>query len=211
MRLTDALTKLKSMDIPVVKTNDAAGCLRVSPAIASKILSRLAIDGHVQPLVRGTWLIDRSVHPWTIHPYLSDPAPSYISLQTALFHHGMIDQIPSLVHVMSLGKTRTFKTPSGTFAFHQVTPEFFCGFESLMKEGGPAQIATPEKAIIDFLYLRMARSRSFRSLPEMTIPKSFKKEKMRAFARLIHSVPRRLMVERMIEEITKKLTLGGKI
>jgi predicted transcriptional regulator of viral defense system len=199
MRLSKALAILHIAGTPVIRTNDAAALWGQSRASASKVLARMADDGHIRRLIRGVWLIDQKVHPWSVHAFLSEPAPSYISLQTALFHHGMIEQIPAIIHMISPAKTRTFKTPLGTFAMHQVAPEFFCGFEPF--DGGPAQIACPEKAMVDFFYFRLARSRGFRSLPELTLPKSFSKKKALKFSALIRSASRRALVERLISEV----------
>jgi predicted transcriptional regulator of viral defense system len=197
MNALAALAALRNMGIPVVYTNDAAAFWGVKPPIASKILSRLAKAGHLVSLHRGMWLVDSAASSWAVHSYLTDPSPSYISLQTALFHHGMIEQIPTIIHLISTGKTRRLRTPIGDYAIHQVQPRFFTGFSPL--DGGPAQIATPEKALIDFFYLRPSKTRAFRSLPELTIPKTFKPREARRLANLIISRSRRAMVLAALE------------
>ena len=107
MSLSTALAQLKKFPAPVIRTNDAAALWSILPATASTTLARLARDEHILRLSRGIWLIDRSIHPWLIHQFLSDPSPSYISLQTALYHHGMIEQIPTTIHLVTTAKTRT--------------------------------------------------------------------------------------------------------
>jgi predicted transcriptional regulator of viral defense system len=208
MNLNQALAKLRILPTPVIRTNDAAAHWGVSPALASKMLARLAGAGHVSRLQRGIWLTDISASPWTLHPYLTDPSLSYLSLQTALFHHGMIEQIPTTIHVISTVKTRTIKSPLGVYAIHQVAPSFFCGFEPFA--GGPAQMATPEKALVDFFYFRPAKSRAFRALPELEIPRGFKIKRAEEFARLIQSAARREMVLAAIKQIfaTKPVKRG---
>ena len=192
MNLNQALAKLRTLSAPVIRTNDAAAHWGVTPALASKMLARLAVAGLVVRLQRGIWLIDLSAQPWTIHPYLTDSSFSYLSLQTALFHHGMIEQIPTTIHLISTAKTRMIKTPLGDYVVHQVAPPFFCGFEPFA--GGPAQMATPEKALIDYYYFRPAKSRAFRALPEIEIPRGFKMKRALEYARLISSAARRGMV-----------------
>ena len=198
MNLNEALGRLRSFNVPVVRTNDAAALWGVKPALASKMLSRLSCNGHATRLQRGIWLLE-NVHPWTLHPYLTDPSPSYISLQTALFHHGMIEQIPPLIHVISTFKTRVLKTAVGVFIIHQVVPEFFCGYEPLSSSS--AQVAIPEKALVDFFYLRQTKSRNFRVLPELELPKTFSIRKAKAFAALIPYKSRRTLVENMLDEL----------
>ena len=199
MRLSEGLAQLRRMEGPILRTNDAAAVWRVSRATASKALARLASDGHIERLTRSVWLLDLTIHPWKLHPYLSDPAPSYLSLQTALFHHGMIEQIPTTVHMITTAKTKIIKTTRGIFLMHQVAPDFFCGFEPL--SGGPAQMARPEKALVDFFYFGPSRTRAFRSLPELELPKKFSKRLAHSFAQLIESSSRRSYVECMIKKI----------
>lgn len=199
MNLSEALAQLRKLKVPTVRTNDAAALWGESRATASTMLARLAKVGHIQRIVRGLWLVDTSINPWNIHPYLTDPAPSYISLTTALFHHGMIEQIPTIVHVITTAKPRTIKSARATYALHQVAPPFFCGFEPL--GGGPAQMALPEKALIDFLYFRPSRSRAFRALPELELPRRFSRKRAYAFVDLIGSARRKSMVMALLEEL----------
>lgn len=208
MRSSEALAILKRTDCPVLRTNDAAALWRVSRETASKTLSRIAGDGHIQRLVRSIWLIDPQAHSWSLHPFLTDPAPSYLSLQTALFHHGMIEQIPKAIHVMTPTKTRTLKTPVGLYILHQLTPSFFCGFEPL--NGGPAQMALPEKTLVDFCYFRLSRSRAFRALSEVELPGTFRKSRALGFAKLINSVSRRRIVEQLIENLMPRIERASK-
>ncbi len=202
MNLNFALSKLRNIPVPVIRTNDAAAHWGVTPALASKMLARLAVTGLVTRMHRGIWLIDPLAQSWALHPYLTDPSPSYLSLQTALFHHGMIEQIPSSIHVISTCKTRVVKSPIGNYLIHQVAPSFFCGFEEFA--GGPAQMASPEKALVDFFYFHQARSRAFRSLPELEIPRRFRTKVAREFANLITSVSRRNLVLAMLNRVVEQ-------
>ncbi len=202
MNLNKALAKLRSMPAPVVRTNDAAAQWEVSPVVASKMLSRLEAAGHVLRLRRGIWQIDLAAGPWSLHPYLTDPSPSYLSLQIALFHHGMIEQIPTTIHLISTAKTRHIQTPGGTYAIHQVAPDFFYGFEAF--EGGPAQMAIPEKAIVDFFYLGPSKNHAIRALPELELPKGFKIKRAKEFARMITSVARRSLVLAALEALVQR-------
>ncbi|MFO7695137.1 MAG: hypothetical protein R6V57_18790, partial [Vicinamibacterales bacterium] len=48
---------------------------------------------------------------------------------------------------------------------HHVAPSFFFGYEDIGQTG--VLMASPEKALVDFLYLAPARSMLFRALPEL--------------------------------------------
>lgn len=205
MRLVDVHARLLKMDIPVFQTSDAAAYLGVGRAHASKLLARLAAAGHLTRLGRGRWGFKDRIDPFALPEYLTEPYPSYISLQSALYHHGMISQIPSVLYAVSLARTKTYRTALGTVSVHHITPSFFFGYQPAAK--GPGKIATPEKALIDFLYLSPARTRLFRALPELEFASGFKVNRARKIIRRIRPVRRRNHVSRLFEELLKSRTM----
>ncbi len=54
--------------------------------------------------------------------YLTAPYPAYLSLQTALYQHGMIEQIPSMIYLVSLARGARVATTLGTYSVHYVQP-----------------------------------------------------------------------------------------
>ncbi|MCR4374298.1 MAG: type IV toxin-antitoxin system AbiEi family antitoxin domain-containing protein [Acidobacteria bacterium] len=199
MRLIDALATLSAMRAPVFDTGDAAAHLGVDTAHASTVLARLAVTRHVVRLRRGVWAFRDRVDPLALPEYLTSPFPSYVSLQSALYLRGMIDQVPAVTYAVSLARTRRYTTPLGTVSIHHVDPGFFFGFEHAGASGG--RLATPEKALVDLLYLAPARSKLFRALPELDIPASFSARRARAIVARIGSVRRRTMVARALDAI----------
>jgi len=189
MTLLDALSTLASMGATVFATSDAAARLRVPNGHASVMLARLAASGHVIRLRRGVWALPNRVDPLALPEYLTAPFPSYVSLQSALYLHGMISQMPAVTYAVSLARTRRFTTPLGTVSVHHVQPAFFFGFEEAGRAGG--RLATPEKALVDFLYLTPARSNLFRALPELEWPKRFSVRRARSIVKRIEPVKRR--------------------
>lgn len=81
-------------------------------------------------------------------------SPSYVSLQSALSFYGMIpEEVIQLTSVTTL-KTARFDNPFGSFHYQNVKESLFFGYDIKMMEGGRGVlIATPEKAILDLLYL----------------------------------------------------------
>src|SRR5205823_159443 len=145
-----------------------AALLDVGHSNANKIAARLAHSGLIVPLMRGKWALRRT-NKLAIAEHLTSPYPAYVSLQSALYYHSMISQIPSVTYAVSLGRTRRYETRLGTFSIHHVDPDFFFGYES--SPLGDAKIAVPEKALLDVLYLRPSRTRLFAKLPEIEYPK----------------------------------------
>lgn len=204
MNLLEADTKLRKFGYPCVATRDVAAFLGISTIYASNVLSRLSQAGRVIRLGRGRWLIGESVDPFAIPEALTTPSPTYISLASALYHHGMITQIPAVVYAISLARTNRFKNPLGEFSIHHVEPDFFFGFELLEKS--MIKMATPEKALIDYLYLSLGRSRAFRSLPEVELPGSFSRKKAVEIIERIPLRAKRGAVLRRFEELVQTVT-----
>jgi len=199
MRLVDVHARLLRMNVPAFQTADAAAYLGIGNAHASKLLARLADSGHLTRLGRGRWGFKDRIGLFALPEYLTMPYPSYVSLHSALSHHGMISQIPSVVYAVSPARTRMYSTPLGTVSVHHVQPSFFFGYERALKSD--AKIATPEKALIDFLYLSPARSNLFRSLPELELPRGFKVNEARKIIRRIRSVRRRNHTGKLFEKL----------
>lgn len=80
--------------------------------------------------------------------------PSYISLQYAMSHYGMIPEaVMQITSVTSL-KTDSFINDFGEFYYQSVKNELMFGYKPLaMKDGRSIMFATPEKALFDFIYL----------------------------------------------------------
>jgi predicted transcriptional regulator of viral defense system len=192
-----AHARLRELGVATFTTNDAAAALRIDGNHASQILQRLARTRHVVRLARGRWALPERVQAFMLPEALTAPKPSYVSLYSALHHHGLIEQIPEVVYAITLAPTRRIETPLGTVSLHQVVPEFFFGYEVEPRTG--VKIATAEKALLDVLYLRQARSHAFRALPEMELPASFDIKRARAIARKISFAPRRKFVADQLE------------
>ncbi len=119
----------------------------------------------------------------------------------------MISQMPAVTYAVSLARTRRFTTPLGAVSVHHVQPSFFFGFEDAGRSGG--RLATPEKALVDFLYLGPARSNLFRALPELEWPKRFSVRAARAIVKRISSVRRRTLVSCALERLMKRRGRSG--
>ena len=80
--------------------------------------------------------------------------PSYISLHTALSFYGMIPEAVVQITSVSSLKTATFKNPFGEYSYKNLKSELMFGYEPRpMADGKTLLFATPEKALLDLLYL----------------------------------------------------------
>lgn len=80
--------------------------------------------------------------------------PSYISLHSAFSFYGMIpEEVVQFTSVTTL-KTAKFENAFGTFHYHNVKSPLYFGYGMKKLQNGRCMLmATPEKALLDFLYL----------------------------------------------------------
>ncbi|MBX3130810.1 MAG: hypothetical protein KF718_29090 [Polyangiaceae bacterium] len=201
MKLTDAHARLLEAGVPTFHTNDAAALWRIRRDHASQLLGRLAASGHVVRLARGRYALP-TLAPFALPRALSSPSPSYVSFHSALYHHGLIEQVPFVIYAATLAPTRRVETPLGVVSFHQLSPGFFGGYEYDARSTG--DVATPEKALVDYLYLAPTKSKLFRALPELELPRSFRRREARRFAQSIASSARRTFVFEALARIMER-------
>ncbi len=199
MKQIDALATLLKLDAPVFTTADAAALLKTPRSHASQTLRRLAAAGHLVPLARGRWGTPGKLEPFALPEYLTAPLPAYVSLYSAMFHHGMIEQIPTVVYAVTLARARRRATPLAMVDLRHVNPSFFFGYESHGRRG--IKIAVPEKALLDALYLAAGRSRGFGAFPEIELPKTFSIRTARSMLARIPSAALRGRVEARLEAV----------
>jgi predicted transcriptional regulator of viral defense system len=199
MNQIEALQRLGALATPVVETRDVAALLQVSASNATTILRRLSSEGMIVHLSRGRWLVNRKIDRLALPELISAPCPAYISLQSALFHHGLIEQVPAVIYAVTPARPRRQRTPMGDISFHRMPPELFTGFE--LSSASDAKIATPEKALFDLLYLAPGRSRLFAKLPELAIPRRFQWQRLKEYSELVNSSGRRAYIATRIKTI----------
>lgn len=121
--------------------------------------------GYVLPLKRGIYTLcdeDRAAK-FSRH-FLANQLymPSYISLETALSFYNIIPEGVYAITSISSKKTQQFDNAFGLFIYHHIDPKLFGDFVMLHDEfNNPVYIASKERAIIDFLYLKVAWQREY--------------------------------------------------
>ena len=208
MTMVEAFGRIAALGQPLFETKDVAALLGVENSNANKIVSRLARAGLIMPVRRGRWALPTRLNKFAIAEHLTSPYPAYVSLQSALYHHGMISQIPAVTYVVSLARTRRYQTPVGTFSIHHAGPDFFFGYE--WDDSSSARIATPEKALADIFYFGPTRTRLFVKLPEIELPRRFDWPKTLKMAQQIKSQARRRFVTDRLLSIRKAARTPGR-
>ena len=94
-------------------------------------------------------------------------APSYISLETALFDYGFLPDVPQSLTAVTTKTTRTFENELGRFIFRHLSPQLFFGYTGVGEKGKKYLLAEPEKAILDYFYLNSASLEEEQDLREL--------------------------------------------
>lgn len=204
MTQIQAYSQLKDMGQATFRTSDAAALLNISNPNAAKILSRLSTQKNIIRLKHSLWAFPEKIDRLALPNHLSSPFPSYVSLQSALYYHDMIEQIPSTIYAVTVGRTKKHQTPLGDISLHRIHPRFFCDFTT--DATSHVRIATPEKALIDYLYLRPSKSHLFGPLPELEFPKNFNQRRAQKMIAKIPSIRRKTFVRREFERMVASVS-----
>ena len=164
----------------------------VDPVDVRRQLSRWAGNGRLYRLRRGLYALAPPYRKVKAHPFVVANRmvrPSYVSLQSALAIHGLIPEFVPVTTSITTGRPGEFSTPLGTFVFRHVRTPLFQGFREVeMDSRQPAFVATPEKALLDLLYLEKG-SDSEANLAELRleIDEGFDLEELERFSRIFRS------------------------
>ena len=118
-------------------------------------------------------------------------SPSYISLESALYYYGFIPEASFSISSVSTLKTERFSNNLGNFIYSSIKKECFFGYELKTNNNITVKMASREKAILDFLYLRKD-IKSFEDikslrLNSLLINEKTDKKKLRDYASLFNS------------------------
>ena len=120
-------------------------------------LDRWVKSGRIFQLRRGVYAVSPPYRTDGPHPFLVANhlrKPSYVSLQSALSHYGMIPEFVPATTSVTTGRPEELQTPLGRFLFRHVKKSLFFGYaKTEISQGPPVFLASPEKALLDLLYL----------------------------------------------------------
>ena len=165
---------------PVFSTEDVARVTGSQRSNTSRDLSRLASEGMITRVRRGLWAVQGhpDFSPLAVVPHLFDGGQGgCVSILSALSLHGLIEQIPRRIHIVSEKQRPKLETPVGTFEFHRISGTLFGGFKPYGALG-LFDIASPEKALFDTFYVSARKGRRYSHLPEVILGPEFSRSAM---------------------------------
>lgn len=150
--------KNKVLNLPLITSRDILFFEKDKQALRNQ-LRRWQDRGLIVKLKRGVYILntnDRKIEP--SRQFIANQlyAPSYVSLEYALYLYNLIPERVNEVTSVTTKKTTHFTNEKGVFAYQHIKPVAFKGFKSAKDENGlEFFIAEPEKAVVDFLYLNL--------------------------------------------------------
>jgi predicted transcriptional regulator of viral defense system len=130
----------------------------VDPADVRRQLSRWTKAGRLIQLRRGLYALAPPFQKIKPHPFLVANRMlrgSYVSCQSALAYYGLIPEYVPVTVSVTAGRPAQWDTPLGSYHFHHVKTELLRGYQQIeVAAGQRAFVATPEKAVLDLVYLQ---------------------------------------------------------
>lgn len=130
---------------------------RGSAGAVRRQLDRWVKSGRLLQLRRGVYAVAPPYRAEDPHPFLVANhlrKPSYVSLQSALSHYGMIPEFVPVTTSVTTGRPEEVQTPLGRFLFRNIKEKAFFGYmQTEISRGQSVFLASPEKALLDLIYL----------------------------------------------------------
>jgi len=129
----------------------------IDPQIVRLQLGRWTKNGLIYQLRRGLYAIASPYQKTKPHPFQianSLKRASYVSAQSALAFYGMIPDIVNVTISFTSGRPEMIETPLGSFQFRHIKTHLLTGYHMTSLGDQGALIASPEKALLDLIYLQ---------------------------------------------------------
>ena len=151
LNLYQAENQLISTGIKIFSPRDLMIMFDVSQRAAEGFLSYNLKKGAFIRLKKGFYSLKRN---WPSDFFLANKiySPSYVSLDTALAFYHLIPETVYAVTSVTTKATRRFEIKERLFEYRKIKKEAYAGYQPTQVEGEVVFLATPEKAVADFLY-----------------------------------------------------------
>jgi len=124
----------------------------LSKIAAQKFLERYAKRGLLTRLKKGMYIVtDNPPTSLLISNRLY--RPSYVSFEFALSYHRIIPETVYGVTAATTKPTRNFVVEGKAFIYHKIKTSAYTGYAPMRIGDEVILLATPEKALVDYLYL----------------------------------------------------------
>jgi len=183
MKYSDLYKKLSRHRLFVFSSRDLARLFpKESPATIKVQVHHWKKKGWLKALRRGIYKIAYPEEKEIPDLYIANRLyePSYVSLETVLSMYSLIPEVAMGVTSITTRPTRSF----GAFIYRTVKPHAFVGYRIIRENGFEVRVAEPEKALVDYLYLKLRRKEEISERFEKLSLKRLNKAKLQSYARL---------------------------
>ncbi len=138
----------------ILRVDELARELNTSEVAVGNALRRQVERGLVEHLGKKIF-INRLVLDFSGRELINTLRPeSYLSLETVLRDSGISTQSPTVLTCVTPGRPGEFRAKSVSISFRRISKNLFWGFQEKRTRYGKYNIAEPEKALLDWVYLR---------------------------------------------------------
>jgi len=138
----------------ILRVDELARELNTSEVAVGNALRRQEERGLVEHLGKKIF-INRLVPDFSGRELINTLRPeSYLSLETVLRDSGISTQSPTVLTCVTPGRPGEFRAKSVSISFRRISKNLFWGFQEKRTRYGKYNIAEPEKALLDWVYLR---------------------------------------------------------
>ena len=204
---------LKTMGkLPVINTENLfAGVF--DPTGIEVQISRWNKAGKIIQLKRGMYLLAETYRKIEVYdPYIAAilKKPSYISMEKALEYHNLIPEAVTVYTSVTTKRKGRLVSKAGIFDYRHIRKSLFWGYTAVTVNKQTAFIASCEKAILDYFYVKRLNI-SLDYLYELRLQnvKKINIEKLFEYARRFKK-PKMLYVAQVITEYNALSRIGEK-
>jgi len=166
-------------------------------------LSRWKKAGKIIQLKRGVYLLAEPYGKIEIYePFIASvlKRPSYISLEKALEYHNLIPEAVTVYTSVTTKRNARFESEVGIFDYKHIKQSLFWGYNAITVNKQTAFFASPEKALLDFFYLKkFAISLDYLSEMRLQNLEKIDVKKLFEFAKRFNK-PKLIAVTKMLKE-----------
>jgi len=140
-------------NLPVVSLADVRS---VIPGLRQETLSRWNRNGKITMVAPGYYVLPEETRDETDLFAIAGRmyTPSFVSLESALSLYRLIPETVLSVTSVCTRKTRRINSPLCTFIYRSIKPKYFFGYDAMTGRNHRYLIASPERAVVDLIYLR---------------------------------------------------------
>jgi biotin operon repressor len=187
----DLLQKLGQEKQKILSAGTLERASGLGRAAALKAIQRLSRRGYLIKLYKQTYA-NRFSPPALEEVAMLYGKPCYISFESALEDQGIMSQAPLVLTCATTRKIKNLNTPLGEIVFHHLQPRLFNNF---INDRGVLR-ATPEKALLDYLYIELNNKQEAPALDEFNLA-GLNKKKLKKIAGLFPGSVRQIIKARL--------------